>query len=83
MSERGYHPSRNSACSGAATTSATPVRGLSADGYAGRADVGSLAVTDVVTAVRSADEAKARATSAARPDVPGEVVAQLLDADVE
>ena len=57
--------------------------GISADGYAGRADVGSLAVTNVVTATRSADEAKARPTSAARPDVAGEIVAQLVDLDVQ
>jgi hypothetical protein len=59
------------------------VRCISADGHASRADVGSLAVTNVVTAVRSADEAKARPTSAARPDVAGEVVAQLIHLNIE
>ena len=56
---------------------------ISADGHAGRARVRSLAVTNVVTAMRSADEAKARPASAARPDVAGEVVAQLVDLNVE
>jgi hypothetical protein len=54
-----------------------------ADGHAGRADVGSLVVTNIVAAMRSADEAKARPTSAARPLVAGEVVAQLVDLNAE
>ena len=59
------------------------MRGISADGHAGRADVSSLAVTNVVTAMRSADEAKARPTSAVRPDTAGEIVTQLADLNVE
>ena len=58
------------------------MRCISTDGHANR-DVGSLAVTNVVTAVRSADEAKARPTSAARLDVADEVVAQLIHLNIE
>ena len=57
--------------------------GISADGQAGRSDVGSLAVTNVVTAMCSTDEAKARPTGGARQDVAGEVVTQLVDLNVE
>jgi hypothetical protein len=56
---------------------------ISTGGHAGRGDVRPLAVTDVLTAMRSADETKPRPTYAARPYVAGEIVAQFVDLNVE
>ena len=50
---------------------------------AGRGDVRPLAVTNVLTAMLFTDETKPGPSCAARPYVAGEIVAQLVDLDVE
>ena len=53
------------------------------DRDAGSHDVGTVTVTNVLTAMRSADEAEARVTGGARSDVAGKVVAQLIHLDLQ
>ena len=59
------------------------LRGSQRADNAGWGDVRPLAVTNVLTTMRSTDETKSRPSGAARSYVAGEVVAQFIDLNGE